>query len=100
MLKANDTLFIAGPPDLTDEEDAFQRLINRETKVQATLAQQEAALQGKKGGLLRAVSANDGTKLAEYRLDSLPVWDGMAVASGRIYLSTTDGNVICFASQH
>ena len=31
----------------------------------------------------------------EYRLDSPPVWDGMAVADKRLYLSTV-ADVLCF----
>ena len=55
----------------------------------------DAALTGKKGALLRAVSAIDGKQLAEYRLDAPPTWDGMAAAGGRLYLSSTDGKVLC-----
>jgi len=33
--------------------------------------------------MLRAVSVSDGTKLAEYRLDSPPVFDGMIAAGAR-----------------
>ena len=37
----------------------------------------------------------NGNKLTEYKLDSLPVFDGMAAASERLYISTIDGNVLC-----
>jgi len=47
------------------------------------------------GALLLAVSTSDGKKLAEHKLDSAPTWDGMAAASGRLYLSTMDGKVLC-----
>jgi hypothetical protein len=43
-----------------------------------------------------AVSSADGKKLAEYDLDSPPIFDGMAAAAGRLYMSTVDGKVICF----
>ena len=42
-------------------------------------------------------SAGDGTKMAEHRLSSPPVWEGMAAARGRLYLTLMDGSVTCFA---
>jgi hypothetical protein len=49
--------------------------------------------------LLIAISASDGTELARYRLDSSPVFDGMAAANGRLYLSLENGQVLCMAGQ-
>jgi hypothetical protein len=51
---------------------------------------------GNEGGLLWAVSADNGEKLAAYPLDAPPAWDGMAAANSRLYLSTTSGSIICF----
>jgi len=95
MVKAGETLFIAGPPDIVNEEEAFDNLAD--AAVQKQLAEQVAAWQGSKGGLLWAVSPENGETIAEYKLDTLPVWDGMAAAKGRLYLSTTDGRVLCFS---
>jgi hypothetical protein len=95
MVLADKTLFIAGPPDVVDEEEAFRRI--GDPAIQATLTAQDAALQGKQGALLWAVSAADGKKLAEYRLKELPIFDGMAAANRRLYMVTTDGTVLCFA---
>jgi outer membrane protein assembly factor BamB len=47
---------------------------------------------GKQGRLL-AYAAADGKKLAERDLPP-PVWDGMAAANGRLYVSTADGKVL------
>ena len=99
MVKANDTLFIAGPPDVIDEEKTFERTLSRDPRVAEMLLEQNAALLGKQGGLMRAISARDGTTLAEYKLPSLPAWDGMAAARGRLYLSTTGGTVVCYAAE-
>ena len=63
------------------------------------LDEQDAALQGEKGALLWVVSASDGKKLAGFNLETTPAWDGMAAANGRLYLSTTDGKVLCFAGK-
>ena len=95
MVLADRTLFIAGPPDVLDEEQAQQHLGDPET--QAKLDEQVAALEGRKGALLWAVSASDGEKLAEYDLASPPVFDGMIATDGRLYFSTIDGTVVCYA---
>lgn len=99
MVKAKETLFIAGPPDLIDEENTFERTMKRDPKIAAKLLEQNEALLGKQGGLMRAVSAKTGETLAEYKLPTLPAWDGMAAARGKLYMSTTAGTVVCFAAQ-
>ncbi|MDP7254551.1 MAG: PQQ-binding-like beta-propeller repeat protein, partial [Planctomycetota bacterium] len=63
------------------------------------VAGQDQALRGEKGALLWAVSPADGKKLAEYKLESPPAWDGMIAAGGRLYLSTAGGKVLCFAGK-
>lgn len=45
--------------------------------------------------LLVAVSASDGTELARHRLDGSPVFDGMAAADGRLYISLENGQLVC-----
>ena len=55
-----------------------------------------AAYAGKLGGRLLAVSATDGAKLADHKLNAAPVWDSMAIASERLYISLADGTVQCF----
>jgi len=37
--------------------------------------------------------------LAQYKLDSAPVFDGMAAANGRLYLSLENGRVLCMEGQ-
>jgi len=96
MVLAGGTLFIAGPPDLIDEPEAFRRI--NDPQVQRDLAEQEAALDGRKGTLLMAFSAADGTELARYELERPPVFDGMAAASGRLYMATAGGEVLCFGT--
>jgi outer membrane protein assembly factor BamB len=97
MVLANEKLFIAGPRDIIDEEEAFYNPNNSE--IQTQLTEQEAALEGSKGGLLFVVSASDGQKIAEYELESLPVWDGMAAANNRLYIATKSGKINCFAGR-
>ena len=95
MVKAGDTLFVAGLPDVVDERRSFR--LPDDEDVQAKLRQQADAWAGKLGGRLWAVSATDGKPAARYRLDALPVFDGMAAAYGRLYLATADGRVLCLA---
>jgi hypothetical protein len=77
MTLAGKTLFIAGLPDELDPKDPL------------------AVLEGRRGGLLWAVSAADGKKLAEVKLDVPPVFDGMIAAGGRLFVSMQDGRIIC-----
>jgi hypothetical protein len=81
MVLADKTLFLAGPPDSGNDVDAL------------------AGLDGSKGAILRAVSAEDGKKLGEYKLYLPPVFDGMAAANGRLYISMKNGQVFCWAEK-
>jgi outer membrane protein assembly factor BamB len=71
MVLAGDTLFVAGP------EDSFQP--------------------GK--SQLWAFSALDGESLSVLPLDAPPVFDGMAAADGKLYISTLDGMILCFGKK-
>jgi len=95
MVLAGKTLLAAGPPDVVDEDEVFER--PHAADIRARLDHQNAAWRGRHGALLWTVSAGDGKRLAQYELPSPPVWDGMAAASGRLYLSTLDGRVVCLA---
>lgn len=77
MVLADKVLFVAGPDTDNGQEGRDEN--------------QEA--------LLMAISTTDGTELARYRLDSAPVFDGMAAANGRLYLSLENGQVLCMAGQ-
>jgi outer membrane protein assembly factor BamB len=88
MVLADDTLFVAGPPELLAPPSRSQDLKTA-----------QAAYEGKKGAALWAVSTKDGRKLSEYKLDSPPVLDGMIAADGKWYISNMDGKVLCLASE-
>jgi hypothetical protein len=81
MVLAGDTLFLAGPPDVIDPDDPH------------------GAFEGRKGGRLWAVSTTDGSQLAEYPLDSPPVFDGLIAAQQRLFITTTDGVVSCWGGK-
>jgi len=58
-------------------------------------AEAYAAMQGQRGAKLVAVSTADGVKKAELDLPAMPVLDGMAAASGRLYVALQNGTVLC-----
>ena len=99
MTLAGKSLVIAGPPDLADETKMLGFLPGADDQINRELRDQEAAWNGEKGGLLWVISAEDGTKLAEYELESFPVFDGMSAAGGAIYLSLIDGRVVKYGGK-
>ena len=58
-----------------------------------------ARREGRLGGVLWAASTIDGKQLAQYTLDAAPAWDGLTAAAGRLYLTTADGKVVCYAGK-
>jgi hypothetical protein len=81
MVKAGDVLFVAGPRDAFAPEDPH------------------GALEGSKGVVLAAVSAQDGKTLAERTLAAPPVFDGLIAARGRLVVSLEDGSVACLGGE-
>jgi len=79
MVKAGNTLFAAGPPDVLDAADPY------------------AAFDGRRGARLVSIAAKDGKKLAERGLDSPPVFDGMIAAAGRLLVACEDGSLVCLS---
>jgi outer membrane protein assembly factor BamB len=96
MAMAGNNVAVSGPPDKVNEEYAFERLAAKDSAIQYDLAEQAAALEGKRGGTLQIISKNDGAMKGEITLDSPPVWDGMAVAQGRLFSSSLNGKVTCY----
>jgi hypothetical protein len=90
------TLFVAGPPDVADETKMLGYLPGANDDINRQLKAQEEAWRGKQGGLLWAVSAENGEKLEEYKIDSVPISDGMSVAERKVFISLIDGSVVCF----
>jgi hypothetical protein len=94
MALAGKTLLVAGPPDFIDEEEAFAALGRKDEDMKKRLAEQDAAMDGARWARLLVVSTSAGATVAELPLASPPLWDGMAVADGRVYVATIDGRVI------
>ncbi len=82
MLRAGERVILAGMPGLTGRAESFP------------------AFEGRRGGgLVWAMSTRDGGKLAEGKLPAPPVWDGLAAANGRLFVSRTDGVVSCLGAK-
>lgn len=96
MVLAGPNLFIVGPPDIIDEEATFEKLTEKDEQVQKLLAEQDAALNGKDGAILLSVNTDSGEVEHRLQLESLPVWDALTGANGKLFLSTLDGTVVCF----
>jgi hypothetical protein len=99
MVLAGGRLLLAGPPDLADENRMLGYLPGAEDDINRQLHAQNEAWQGKRGGRLWVVASEDGRKVAEYGLDGVPVFDGMAVGGGRVLLSLTSGQVVCLVEK-
>jgi len=97
MTLAGGKLLVAGPPDVLDEDEAYNRPFTRDVK-EAKL-EQDVAYEGNRGAMFMALSADTGEVVFRADLPSPPVWDGMAVAENRVYLATLDGNVMCMVGR-
>jgi len=98
MAVSGETVLVAGPPDLVDEESAFQSLVKKDPAIGEKLSLQAQALDNKSGGSVMAFGTSGDFKY-DIHLESAPVWDGMIVAQGRIYISGLDGKIVCFGKE-
>lgn len=94
MVKAGDVLFIAGPSDVLDEDIVFQELHMPHSD--SVVKEQNASYFGELGSVLSAINAKTGDTLHTMKLDEVPAFDGLITAGGKIYMSTTEGELICF----
>lgn len=78
MLLSGEHIIIAGPEDKVDEDAAYRKIRDPQTKAQ--LAEQAEILTGKSGGLLWIVDRKTGEKVSELKLDTIPVFDGFSAA--------------------
>lgn len=105
MFLAETTLFLAGTPvsarPSLDRPDSGSDQTDALAAFEADSPNEKEYIwesQANKCAVLYVVSTADGKKLAEYKLDSPPVFDGMAAANGRLYLVSNDGKILCFGA--
>ena len=94
MVLANKNLIIAGPRDVVNEEDIFNKPFD--TIIQKKAAEQVKVFEGNKGSILQIISTENGKQIIELKLKSSPVFDGLAAGNGKLFMTTTDGKVLCF----
>ena len=78
MVLAGDQLLLAGWPDKVPESDPY------------------GAFEGRLGGELRVISTQNGAEKARHALKAPPVFDGLIVADGKLFVSLTNGTVCCW----
>ncbi len=88
MVLASGNLVVAGAPD--PGRKSTEKLIFDNPKEALD------AFEGRKDGLLWVVSAADGSKISEIKLEALPVFDGMSAAYDKLFISLKNGKLICF----
>ena len=81
MTLANKRLFIAGPPDKVDPKDPLATFENRGE------------------AMLWVYDSASGKRTAEYDLKTTPVFDGMIAGPNRIFMSMSDGSVVCMTAE-
>jgi hypothetical protein len=96
IVKTPDALFLAGPEDVLDEEEAYKN--PQDEKSQRLLQKEKELIDSRDGGKLLAVSARDGSTQQMIDLQSQPVWDGMAAAYGRLFMCYRKGSVVALGA--
>jgi hypothetical protein len=87
MALADDKIVVAGTSDI----------LSTESMTRERIAQQASLLESNDEQYFRIHSKQDGSKLAEYRLDAKPVFDGMAIAHGCVFIATDADELVCYA---
>ena len=49
--------------------------------------------------MLAVTDKADGKVISEYELDSAPVFDGMIAADKKLFISMTDGSIVCLGGK-
>ena len=76
MVVTEEKLLVAGFRDQIERDDPW------------------ANLEGRRNASLWILSKQNGSKLNEVPLETLPVWNGMAAANGSIFISLKNGKLI------
>jgi len=78
MLLTDRAVYVAGAPDLTPAGDFW------------------AAYENRKGCVLHVVSRDEASPIAEYPLDAMPVYNGMAANAQHLVVCLKDGTIVGF----
>jgi len=78
--------------------DPFSEAKNDARAVDAMLLAGDWLFVAGSDGELRILSTTDGKPIARHALPA-PLWDGMALAGGRLYYATREGRVLCLGKR-
>jgi outer membrane protein assembly factor BamB len=78
MALTGNQLVVAGPPDVVDRDDPL------------------GAFEGRLGGRLYVLGNGSGESQKQHVLEAAPVFNGIAIARGRLVIVDERGNVSCF----
>ncbi len=81
MILAGRYLCLAGAPDVVSRDDSW------------------AAFDDHEGGMLEVYSKSHGKKTSAYKLASTPIYDGMAAANGKLFISLENGSIVCYGGK-
>jgi hypothetical protein len=97
MVLTDDHLFSAGPEVFDEKKLADYFFANRTDDADLPDYVDDAldSYQGRKGSILAVTDKADGKVLYELELDSAPVFDGMIAADEKLFISMTDGTIVC-----
>jgi hypothetical protein len=103
LIAAGEVAIAAGQPD-SQKAEAPEFLSQKPRKNGTAVANSPAihplAAPGHKPGDSKLWAFDRaGEKLSELELPAAPVWDGLAAAGGRLYLTTEDGKLRCFGGK-
>ena len=97
LVLCGDTLFMAGSPRV--DRDKVVELLKAQNvdryHADPLFKDAEDTITGRKGGILYAAKKDDGTKLSQMALPSIPVFDGLIAADERLYVSMRNGELMC-----
>jgi hypothetical protein len=78
MILVGRHLCIGGAPDVASPDDSW------------------AAFEDCEGGILEVYSKDDGEQISTYKLTSAPIYDGMAAAEGKLFITLKNGTIVCY----
>ncbi|MFO7902244.1 MAG: PQQ-binding-like beta-propeller repeat protein [Pirellulaceae bacterium] len=81
MVLADEHLYLAGPPDLTSQQLAYEAMI------------------GKRNSVFQVISTSNGKVVSESKLPAAVVFDSLIAAGDRLYMSTMNGSIICLGEK-
>jgi len=82
-------VLIAGTKDILRTDDMSR----------GTIAKQATLLESSDEQYLEIYAKKDGSKIADLKLPGKPIYDGMSVAPGSVFISTEEGELLCLGQK-